>query len=94
MDSDNALKTTQPKEEIKMKSIKIEEQVNIVMGAHISNAADYSDESIFTLIAEMEKEIEKLGEIKNKPKKLESELERMTDEIAALVKYVDGRDPK
>ena len=77
-----------------MKSIKIENQVNIVMDGNTIKAEDFSDGHIFTLIAEMENEIEKLGKIQNKPKKLEAELERMTNEIIDLIKYVDNRKSK
>lgn len=56
------------------------------------DASEMSDEQIFTLIGKLEQQIDKLGAIKAKPKKLEVAIAALQDDIKKLVDYVDSRD--
>lgn len=56
------------------------------------DVADFTDSQIFDLIAQQEKTIEKLREIKAQPKKLVKELADRQAGIAALVAYLDSRE--
>lgn len=53
---------------------------------------DFTDSQIFDLIAQQEKTIEKLREIKAQPKKLVKELAERQAGIAALVAYLDSQE--
>lgn len=55
------------------------------------DASQLSDGAIFTLIAKLEAQAEKLGAIKAKPKKLEAAIAEIQADIAKLCNYVDTR---
>lgn len=55
------------------------------------DASTLSDDQIVASIFDIENEMNRLGAVKNKPKKLEAKLHDMAGDIEALVKYVDGR---
>lgn len=55
------------------------------------NAADFSDDDIFKMIADTENAVAKLDAIKHKPAKLKKKIEDLNDVIAKLVAYVDAR---
>ncbi len=55
------------------------------------DAANQSDAQIFDIIANIEKSIEKLQNIKNKPKKLIAVIEQKQKDIDDLVAFVDAR---
>ena len=56
------------------------------------DAATMSDTPIFRKIASIEQEIDKLDQIKRKPKKLVAAIETMRVDVVALCEYVDGRE--
>jgi len=56
------------------------------------DVTDFTDSQIFDLIAQQEKAIEKLREIKAQPKKLVKELTERQAGIDALVTYLDSRE--
>lgn len=79
---------------------KVETEKEIVMSnANIENkvfiqgkdATEMTDAQIFSLIAKLEGEQDKLSQIKNKPKKLVAAIHALTLDIEMLVEYVDGR---
>jgi hypothetical protein len=55
------------------------------------DATEMTDAQIFSLIAKLESEQDKLSQIKNKPKKLVAAIHALTLDIEMLVEYVDGR---
>ena len=55
------------------------------------DAAHMSDDEIFDLIADLEFAMDKLKLIRNQPKKLVANIEKMQADVAKLVEYVDGR---
>jgi hypothetical protein len=57
-----------------------------------ADAAQMSDEEIFTLIGKKETEIKRWELIVNKPAKLNAMIAAVTADVAKLVKYVDERD--
>lgn len=56
-----------------------------------TDASTMSDDQIVDRIFDIERQIETLQSVKNKPKKLVAKLNAMQDDIKALVEYVDGR---
>lgn len=56
-----------------------------------TDASTMSDDQIVDRIFDIERQIETLQSVKNKPKKLVAKLQAMQDDIKALVEYVDGR---
>lgn len=56
------------------------------------NVGDLSDGEVYNLIAEQEKEIERLEAIKTKPKKLVAEIAKRQAGIAALVAHLDSKE--
>lgn len=79
---------------------KVETEKEIIMSnANIENkvfiqgkdATEMTDAQIFSLIAKLESEQDKLSQIKNKPKKLVAAIHALTLDIEMLVEYVDGR---
>lgn len=79
---------------------KVETEKEIIMSnANIENkvfiqgkdATEMTDSQIFSLIAKLESEQDKLSQIKNKPKKLVAAIHALTLDIEMLVEYVDGR---
>lgn len=56
-----------------------------------TNAADMTDDQVFTKIADLERDMAKLEAIKNKPQKMVKRIGEMQDAITKLVKYVDER---
>ena len=79
---------------------KVETEKEIIMSnANIENkvfiqgkdATEMTDAQIFSLIAKLEGEQDKLSQIKNKPKKLVAAIHALTLDIEMLVEYVDGR---
>jgi len=79
--------TPTPTEEITMTAPTIETKTFIAG----REASTLSDEQIFSLIADLESAADKLGKIRNKPKKLVANIEKMQADISKLVEYVDGR---
>lgn len=79
--------TSIQKEEIAMSNANIETKV-FIQG---KDASEMSDSQIFSLIAKLEAEQDKLSLIKNKPKKLVALIEGLTTDIQKLVEYVDAR---
>lgn len=73
--------------EIIMSNANIETKV-FIQG---KDATEMTDAQIFSLIAKLEGEQDKLSQIKNKPKKLVAAIEALTLDIEMLVEYVDGR---
>ena len=75
------------------------EKETIMSNANIENkvfiqgkdATEMTDAQIFSLIAKLEGEQDKLSQIKNKPKKLVAAIHALTLDIEMLVEYVDGR---
>lgn len=75
------------------------EKETIMSNANIENkvfiqgkdATEMTDAQIFSLIAKLESEQDKLSQIKNKPKKLVAAIHALTLDIEMLVEYVDGR---
>ena len=75
------------------------EKETIMSNANIENkvfiqgkdATEMTDSQIFSLIAKLESEQDKLSQIKNKPKKLVAAIHALTLDIEMLVEYVDGR---
>lgn len=55
------------------------------------DAAQKTDEQIFSFIAKLEAEIKSLEAINCKPKKLTARIKELQDDITKLVEYVDGR---
>lgn len=55
------------------------------------DAATLTDTQIFSKIAKLEAEIEKLDKIQNKPKKLVAVIEKLKEDINKLVEFVDAR---
>lgn len=80
------LNPTPKKEKIDM--TKLIENKTFVKGA---DAAKMSDEEIFTAIAEVEAEVNKLSEVKTQSKKLQSRIDQLKDQAAKLAEYVDNR---
>lgn len=56
------------------------------------DAANMSDVQIFAKIASIEQQIDKLEQIKAKPRKLVAAIESMRKDVVALCEYVDGRE--
>ena len=56
-----------------------------------TDASTMSDDQIVDRIFDIERQIETLQSVKNKPKKLVAKLNAMQDDIKALVEYVDSR---
>ena len=81
--------TPDPKEDT-MSIIKIETKT-FVNGTDITS---WSDGDIYNLIAQQEKDIEKLEDIQNKPKRLENEIAERKAGIQALVDHLNARDAK
>lgn len=77
---------SQPKEQSEM-SLKLTQQT-LLNG---EDAARLSDENLFARIKQAEDELERLGQIKNKPKSLTAKMEKMQGDIDALVQYIDSR---
>jgi len=67
-------------------------KIETVVRINNTDASEYSDDDIFSLIAKTEKDIEKLEAIKEKPKKLTAKIKAMQASITELVKIVDTRD--
>lgn len=67
---------------------KVIENVVMIRG---HNAASFSDDAIFKLIADLEVEADTLSKIQNKPKKLAKKIEDIHADIKKLVEYVDAR---
>jgi len=67
-------------------------KIETVVRINNTDASEYSDDDIFSLIAKTEKDIEKLEAIKEKPKKLEVKIDKMKESIKELAKIVDARD--
>lgn len=82
----NVNKTETEKETI-MSNANIENKV-FIQG---KDATEMTDAQIFSLIAKLEGEQDKLSQIKNKPKKLVAAIHALTLDIEMLVEYVDGR---
>lgn len=78
---------TKTEKEIIMSNANIETKV-FIQG---KDATEMTDAQIFTLIAKLEGEQDKLSQIKNKPKKLVAAIEALTTDIQKLVDYVDAR---
>lgn len=68
--------------------------INITTKTFINgeDVANMSDSQVYDLIAQQEKDIEKLESIKHKPKKLVKEIEDRKAGIAALVAYLDSKE--
>ena len=64
------------------------QQVTFIYG---NDAAIVTDDNIFEMIRTLEAKIENSSKIKNKPKKLETQIESYKAEIDELVKFVDAR---
>ncbi len=77
------------KETTDMSHQKIIETKTYVNGA---DAANMTDEQIFSAIANVEAEINHLNGVQNKPQKLEAKIAAMQEDIKALVAFVDGRN--
>lgn len=73
--------------EILMSNANIENKV-FIQG---KDATEMTDAQIFSLIAKLEGEQDKLSQIKNKPKNLVAAIHALTLDIEMLVEYVDGR---
>lgn len=86
-DVPETLPTPTPTEEISMTAPTIETKTFIAG----REASTLSDEQIFSLIADLEAAADKLGKIRNKPKKLVANIEKVQADISKLVEYVDGR---
>jgi len=56
------------------------------------DAANMSDAQVFAKIASIEQQIDKLEQIKHKPKKLVAAIEVMRSDVVALCEYVDSRE--
>ncbi len=78
---------TETEKEIIMSNANIETKV-FIQG---KDATEMTDAQIFSLIAKLESEQDKLSQIKNKPKKLVAAIDALTLDIEMLVEYVDGR---
>lgn len=78
---------TETEKEIIMSNANIETKV-FIQG---KDATEMTDAQIFSLIAKLESEQDKLSQIKNKPKKLVAAINALTLDIEMLVEYVDGR---
>lgn len=59
-----------------------------------TDAANLSDDQIFSVILSIEQEIEGLEKIQNKPETLKDKIKAMMIDVDALVKYVDNRAKK
>lgn len=77
----------QTEKEIIMSTENIETKV-FIQG---KDASEMTDAQIFSLIAKLEAEQDKLSQIKNKPKKLVLAVEKLGQDIQRLVEYVDAR---
>ena len=64
------------------------QQVTFIYG---NDAANVTDDNVFEMIRTLEAKIESSDKIKNKPKKLKTQIEKYKAEIDELVKFVDGR---
>lgn len=71
------------------KAPKIIETRVYVRGVH---SDEMTDEQIFETIRHVEKDIESLNAIKNKPKKLLDRISEMESSIAKLAELVDARE--
>lgn len=78
---------TKTEKEIIMSNANIETKV-FIQG---KDASEMTDAQIFSLIAKLESEQDKLSQIKNKPKKLVAAIEALAIDIEKLVEYVDAR---
>lgn len=83
----NKSETQVTEKEIVMSNANIETKV-FIQG---KDATEMTDAQIFSLIAKLEGEQDKLSQIKNKPKKLVAAIESLTTDIQKLVDYVDAR---
>jgi hypothetical protein len=81
-----APKTTQPTQETTI-------MANIEIKTFIDNqdASRLSDDEIFSKIAALELQINQLSAISRKPKKLDEKIQKLQQDIEALVEYVDNR---
>ena len=78
------------KKEKPMSGIKLETKIFL----NGRDASDFSDAEIFSAIAQVEGEIERLEKIKHKPEKLKKAIAKLESDIDDAVKYVDARDKK
>lgn len=78
-----------PPEAPTMNSSAINIETKIFIGG--IEAGDLSDADIFSRIARIEGEIDKLKAIRAKSKKRDAAVKKLEDDVAALVAYVDGR---
>ena len=78
----------QPIEEPTMTTLANIENKVLIQG---QDAANMSDDQIFDLIAKLEAQQARLNNIGTKPKKLTAKIEALSNDIALLVEYVDGR---
>jgi hypothetical protein len=92
---DNQQQENEPMSTTTIKSIKSfkVEQVTYIVGCDgvRKETEECSNEDVFNYIFLLEQEIEKLSEIKRKPKALQAEIDRINSEITALVELVDKR---
>lgn len=77
-------------EEPTMKHIEITTKT-LVNGRDVS---EMSDADIYSLISQQEAHVESLSAIKNKPLRLQREIEKCEAGIQALVKFLDDKDAK
>jgi hypothetical protein len=56
------------------------------------NAKELTDEDIYNVINDVEKEIERLNKMKTKPKKVEAKIKAFEEQLKKLVEFVDSRD--
>lgn len=78
----------QPQESIMNNSTPVIQTKTFITGV---DAENQTDAQIFDIIANIEKNIEKLSAIKNKPKKLLAVIEQRQKDIDDLVAFVDAR---
>lgn len=79
----------QPPEEQTMNAKAIEITTKTYVNGQ--DIADMSDAQIYELLASEEMKIKELEKIENKPKRLRAEIERRSEGILALVKYLDEK---
>jgi len=80
---------TKIKEEYIMSQPKLIETKTFIRG---ELSTDVSDDEIFSHIAQVEGEIEKLDKVRSQPMALRKKIETMHSEIVELAKFVDERD--
>lgn len=78
---------TNQKEIKKMSTLQLKTRT-LLNGA---NADSMHDDELFDLISNTEREIKRMEEIENKPKKLEAKIAERRDEIKKLVNFIDTR---